>query len=88
MGDYARSTTVHTDADALFGYLSDVNNLPSYFAAMRSAEPAVGDAVHTVAVVDGTPREGEAWFTTDAEARTIRWGSCLLYTSPSPRDRS
>ncbi len=75
MGDYARTTTVRTDADALFGYLSDVNNLPSYFAAMRSAEPAEGDAVHTVAVVDGTTREGEAWFTTDAEARSIRWGS-------------
>ncbi len=75
MGDYERSTTVHADADALFGYLSDVKNLPSYFSSMRSAEPADGDAVHTVAEVDGTRREGEAWFTTDAEARSIRWGS-------------
>ena len=32
-------------------------------------------AVHTVADVDGTRREGEAWFTTDADARTLRWGS-------------
>ena len=75
MGDYERSTTVHADADALFDYLSDVHNLPSYFAAMRSAEPAGGDAVRTVAVVDGTPLEGEAWFTADAAARSIRWGS-------------
>jgi uncharacterized membrane protein len=75
MGDHERSTTVHADADALFDYLSDVNNLPSYFAAMRSAEPAGGDAVHTVAVVEGNRVEGEAWFTADAEARSIRWGS-------------
>lgn len=75
MGDYEQSSTVNADPDALFTYLSDVNNLPSYFASMKSAEPAGGDAVHTVAEVDGTEREGEAWFTADAEARSIRWGS-------------
>jgi uncharacterized membrane protein len=73
--DYEQTTTVSADADALFSYLSDVNNLPDYFAAMKSAEPAEGDAVHTVAEVDGTEREGEAWFTADDEARSIRWGS-------------
>jgi uncharacterized membrane protein len=75
MGDYEQTTTVSADPDALFSYLSDVNNLPDYFAAMKSAEPAGGDAVHTVAEVDGTEREGEAWFTADTEARAIRWGS-------------
>jgi uncharacterized membrane protein len=73
--DYEQTTTVSADADALFNYLSDVNNLPDYFAAMKSAEPAEGDAVHTVAEVDGTELEGEAWFTADSEARSIRWGS-------------
>ena len=75
MGDYEQTTTVSADPDALFSYLSDVNNLPDYFAAMKSAEPAEGDAVHTVAEVDGTEREGEAWFTADEEARSIRWGA-------------
>ncbi len=75
MGDYEQTTTVSADADALFRYLSDVNNLPDYFAAMKSAEPAEGDAVHTVAEVDGRELEGEAWFTADAEARSIRWGA-------------
>lgn len=75
MGDYEHSTTVTTDPDALFAYLSDVSNLPHYFASMKSAEPAEGAAVHTVADVDGHEVEGEAWFTADAEARSIRWGS-------------
>lgn len=75
MGDFEHTTTVTTDPDALFDYLSDVHHLPDYFVAMRSAEPAGSGAVHTVAEVDGTRREGEAWFTTDAEARTMRWGS-------------
>jgi uncharacterized membrane protein len=75
MGDYEQSTTVTTDPDALFAYLSDVSNLPDYFAAMKSAEPADGEAVHTVAEVNGNEVEGEAWFTTDDDARSIRWGS-------------
>jgi uncharacterized membrane protein len=75
VGDYEHSTTVTTDPDALFDYLSDVSNLPDYVPAMKSAEPAGGDAVRVVAEVDGIRREGEAWFTADTRARSIRWGS-------------
>jgi|SRR3712207_5807588 len=75
MGDYEHSTSVTADPDELFAYLSDVHNLPDYFARMREAEPAGGDAVHTVAEVEGHRVEGEAWFTTDDAARTIRWGA-------------
>ena len=75
MGDYEHTTTVSAEADTLFRYLSDVNNLPDYFAAMKSAEPTDGDAVHTVAEVDGSEREGEAWFTAEEETRSIRWGA-------------
>ncbi|MCW0212781.1 MAG: SRPBCC family protein [Pseudonocardia sp.] len=85
MGDYEHSTTVAADPESLFRYLSDVHNLPDYFAAMRSAEPTGDDApgaghpgaeeIHVVADVDGTEREGEAWFDADPKARALRWGS-------------
>ena len=88
MGSYESTTTVTAAPDELFAYLSDVHNLPEYFAAMKSAEPAGAaegsgggsvppgsDAVHTVAEVDGTRREGEAWFRRDEDARSISWGS-------------
>lgn len=84
MGTYESTTTVTAPPDELFSYLSDVHNLPDYFAAMKSAEPAgaaQGDvppgaeAVHSVAEVDGQRREGEAWFRRDADARSISWGS-------------
>ena len=84
MGTYESSTTVTASPDELFSYLSDIHNLPEYFVAMKSAEPAgaaEGDvppgseAVHTVAEVNGTRREGEAWFQRDADARSLRWGS-------------
>jgi len=84
MGTYESTTTVEAPPDELFAYLSDVHNLPDYFAAMKSAEPAgaaEGDApagaeaVHSVAEVDGQRREGEAWFRRDETARSISWGS-------------
>ena len=84
MGTYESTTTVAAQPDALFSYLSDIHNLPDYFAAMKSAEPAgraEGDApagaeaVHSVAEVDGTRREGEAWFRRDDGGRSISWGS-------------
>lgn len=82
MGDHERSTTVDATPGQLFDYLSDVANLPHYFAAMVSAEPTGGDQVHTVAEVDGHRVEGDAWFTAEDGSRTMRWGS------PGPNDYS
>ena len=80
MGDYEHTATVAADPDTLFDYLSDVHHLPDYFASMRDAEITgeqvpEGEEVHVVADVDGTRREGEAWLSTDDDARTLRWGS-------------
>lgn len=76
MGDFEKSGTVHAPAQQLFDYLSDVRNLPRYFARMISAEPAPGDAVHVEAIVPGGQhQEGEAWFKVDDAARRLRWGS-------------
>ena len=82
MGDHERSATVDAPPDRLFGYLSDVGNLPRYFAAMESAEPSGGGQVHTVADVDGHRVEGDAWLTAEDGSRSMRWGS------PGPNDYS
>jgi uncharacterized membrane protein len=75
MSDYAHTTTIRRPADDVFAYLSDVSHLPRYFEAMESAESAGEQAVHVVANVEGQRREGEAWFTVDADDRRLRWGS-------------
>jgi carbon monoxide dehydrogenase subunit G len=89
MADYERSQTVDAKADDVFGYLSDVGNLPRYFSRMTDAEATDGDAVRVTAQIDagsdgaaggesgeGTREvEGEAWFKVDEAARTITWGS-------------
>lgn len=75
MGDYEHSQDVDAPADRLFDYLSDVGNLPRYFTAMISAEPAGGEAVRVVANLNGTTREGEALFRVDRERQHLEWGS-------------
>lgn len=75
MSDYTHTTTVRRPADDVFAYLSDVSHLPDYFETMESAETAGAQAVHVVANVEGTRREGEAWFTVDTDDRRLRWGS-------------
>jgi hypothetical protein len=75
VGDYSGSADVGVPAGQLFDYLSEVSNLPRYFTAMTSAEPAGQDEVHVVADVDGVTREGQAWFRVDRERRHLEWGS-------------
>ena len=76
MADFSGTTTVHAPEKALFDFLSDVRNLPRYFARMTSAEPGEGNEVHTTATLDdGTKVEGDAWFRVDEGARQIAWGA-------------
>jgi len=76
MSDFTGTTSVSVPASRLFDYLSDVGNLPHYFARMTSAEPGDGEEVHTTAKMpDGTEAEGDAWFRVDQSAHRIEWGS-------------
>lgn len=76
MADFESTTTVDAPAQALFDYLSDVSNLPTYFARMTSARKGDGDEVKTTAKLpDGREVEGDATFTVDSDAKTLEWGS-------------
>lgn len=75
MADYEHSITVEAPPQRLFDFLADIRNLPRYFDGMVHAEPADGEAVRVVAVVDEIQREGEAWFHVDGETRSLSWGS-------------
>jgi uncharacterized membrane protein len=76
MADFTGTTTVDASQKALFAFLSDVSNLPRYFARMTSATPGNGEEVHTTAQMpDGTTVEGDAWFRVDDSSQRIEWGS-------------
>ncbi|MDT7743355.1 MAG: hypothetical protein QOE59_2433 [Actinomycetota bacterium] len=76
MADFTSTTTVDASPEDLFAFLSDVGNLPRYFARMKTAEPAEGNAVRTSAELpDGSHVEGEAWFEVDENAQHLAWGA-------------
>ncbi|WP_051385729.1 SRPBCC family protein [Actinokineospora inagensis] len=76
MGDFQAATTVDAAQDAVFGYLSTVDNLPAYFTRMTSATAGDGEEVHTSAQLPhGKHVEGNAWFRVDPDNRRIEWGS-------------
>ncbi len=81
MTEHRRSIDIQAEPDALFAYLSEVANLPSYFERMTSARPAEGDRIDVTARLDGSREvEGEAWFRVDESQNRIEWGS------PAPND--
>jgi uncharacterized membrane protein len=76
MADHTGSTSVDAPPQALFDYLSEVGNLPKYFARMTSAEMGDGEQVRTSATMpNGETVEGDAWFRVDQSAQRIEWGS-------------
>lgn len=76
MADFTGTTSVSVPPQTLFDYLSDVGNLPKYFARMTSAVPGDGEEVKTTAKMpDGTEVQGDAWFRVDQGAQRIEWGS-------------
>lgn len=77
MADYVATAHVHSSADALFAYLSDVGNLPEYFNRMTSAHSVEqGEAVEVTAKIPGGREvEGEAWFRVNKDNLSIAWGS-------------
>ena len=76
MADFTDSTTVDVPSQKLFDYLSDVANLPKYFARLTSAERGEGEEVETSAQMpDGTEVAGTAWFRVDDAAQRIEWGA-------------
>jgi hypothetical protein len=75
MAEYEQAQTVEAPAGALFEFLAEVGNLPSYFEQMTAAEPAAGEAVRVRAEIDGRVQEGEAWFRVDRDAQRVEWGS-------------
>ena len=76
MSDYSGTTHVSLAPAALFDYLSDISNLPRYFARMTSAQKGDGDEVLTTAKMpDGTEVEGRAYFRVDSSAQRLEWGS-------------
>lgn len=85
---YDDSTSIDASPKQVFGYVSDVANLPGYLPPITEAserplaegtetDPDVSDAtgVHLVGQIKGQRFENDGWFLVDEEALTLRWGA-------------
>jgi uncharacterized protein YndB with AHSA1/START domain len=73
MADYEQSKALAADPGAVFDFLSDPANMPSYVAMMVRARPLNEERVQVAAEVEGRHEEGEARLHADPERRRIEW---------------
>ncbi len=73
--EHEHTEHVAASPDQVFAALADLSNLPRYVPQLTAAEQVEGDKVRIRARYEGHSQEGEAWFRTNAEERTIEWGS-------------
>ncbi|HEV7979239.1 SRPBCC family protein [Amycolatopsis sp.] len=75
MPTYRHSARADIPADDLFAFLSEARNLPRYFPRLAVAEPGGGDEVRVEAELEARRGPGRAWLHTDAQLRTLSWGT-------------
>jgi carbon monoxide dehydrogenase subunit G len=76
MPTYKSSVSIEATPEVVFDFVSDVRNLPRYFAAVSVAEPTGDEKVRLTTGGAGDTRVAEAWFHLDEGRRhRIEWGS-------------
>jgi uncharacterized membrane protein len=66
---------VAAPAEAVYGAISDLSNLPRFVPQMTAARRAAGDRVEVDARYDGHEQHGEADFRADDAERRIEWSA-------------
>lgn len=75
MSDYTDSIDVHAPADAVFRFVSDLENLPRYLPTVHQAQAQGTGRVALDGVADGHPYHSDGWFRAEPDVRRLRWGS-------------
>ena len=75
MAEYTDRIDVAAPADAVFTFVSDIENLPKYLPTVHHAHPQTGERVEVDGEANGHPYHSDGWFKVDEAARTMTWGS-------------
>lgn len=75
MSEYSESIDVQAPAKTVFGFVSDVKNLPLYLPTVHQASRQTGEQVALDGEANGHPYHSQGWFKTDEGAMRLRWGS-------------
>lgn len=72
--EYQRERRISVSPEAVFAFVSDVSNLPTFLATVQAAEPVAGDRVRLSGEVEGDRYEDEGWLRIDHNQRGLDWG--------------
>ena len=75
MAEYTDRIDVAAPADAVFDFVSDIENLPKYLPTVHHAHPQTGERVEVEGAANGHAYNSDGWFKVDEAARTMTWGS-------------
>lgn len=81
MAQCRETTTIDLPSREVFNYLSEVQNLPTYFPRITSAQQTDDDKIAVTARIpdpDGAGErqvEGEAWMKIEQDGKTLTWGA-------------
>ena len=75
MAVYSDRIDVSAPANAVFTFVSDIENLPKYLPTVHHAHPQKGERVEVEGAANGHPYNSDGWFKVDEAARTMTWGS-------------
>ena len=75
MPEYTDRIEVSAPPDAVFRFVSDIENLPKYLPTVHGAHPKPGERVEVDGEANGHPYKSDGWFKVDPASRTMTWGS-------------
>lgn len=75
MPEYTDRITVDAAPDAVFRFVSDIQNLPKYLPTVHHAAPQTGERIALEGQANGHHYNSDGWFKVDPAAMTMSWGS-------------
>jgi hypothetical protein len=75
MPEYSERIDVAAPAEAVFRFVSNVENLPKYLPTVHTAHPQGRDRVEVDGEANGHPYKSDGWFKADPDKKTMSWGS-------------
>ena len=75
MPDFESSVAVQATPQAVFDFVSRIENLPKYLPTVKQAESAGGDRIRVTSVVQDESRTQDGFFRHAAPDQPLEWGS-------------
>ncbi len=75
MAEYTDRIDVAAPADAVFQFVSDVENLPKYLPTMHHAHTQGAGRIEVDGEANGHAYHSDGWFKVDQAGRSMSWGS-------------